>query len=123
MFKEITHIREVFISLVLIFVLIVFTQTSKSFQPQRFDMAMIITLSVTVILYLALFWKEKALDERETVHKSIAGRVAYVVGVLVLSTGIIYQSLSHNVDPWLMYTLIGMVLGKVLGHAFLEIKN
>jgi len=83
---------------------------------------LILGLVVLFIIFASFILKEKSADEREQLHKFMAGRLAYLLGAAVLVLGVVIQALSHNIDPWLVYALSGMILGKVLGLLYGQIK-
>ncbi len=78
---------------------------------------MTLTLAIVIIfmLFAALVWRENARDERESLHKMIAGRAAFLAGTITLVIGIVVQTFQHRVDPWLTIVLSVMVLAKILG--------
>jgi len=61
---------------------------------------------------------EQAGDERENEHRHAAGRTAFLAGGAVLIFGIIVQTLSHALDPWLVWALLGMVLAKSIARLY-----
>jgi heme/copper-type cytochrome/quinol oxidase subunit 2 len=89
-----------------------------NFQSLLMPMSMAATFSIALVLAFFLFivfiFREKPKDEREHFHKLMAGRMAFITGALILIAGIIYQTFMHNIDPWLIYTLSGMILTKLL---------
>ena len=64
--------------------------------------------------YAIFVYQEKPADEREQAISTIAGKYSYIVGALVLSVGIVVQSLDHDLDIWLPIALGSMVLAKLL---------
>lgn len=82
--------------------------------------AMMLTAGVVVVfgIFAALIWRENGGDERERVHRMFAGRTAFLAGAGVLVAGIVFQSYSHALDPWLPVTLGVMVAAKVLGRVY-----
>ena len=79
-------------------------------------MAQITALGGVVVACGALLifiLKERAEDERDDVHRMLAGRYAFFAGSLALLIGIILQSESGHLDPWLMIALIAMVVVKI----------
>ena len=70
------------------------------------------------IVFALWIWREQSLDEREELHRMLIGRVAYLVGSGILIAGIVVQSLGGIVDRWLVYSLMGMVLVKVVGSVW-----
>jgi amino acid transporter len=81
-------------------------------------------LLVAVVVFAGLVVKEKTLDEREEKNRASAGRVGYVLGLVVLVAGVSVQTLSHvSLDPWIIGALVVMVLGKVFTRAYFEDKQ
>jgi hypothetical protein len=74
-------------------------------------------------LFAALIWREKPADEREILLSQKAGRIAFLVGTSVLVIGIVYEELHHSLDPWLIYALVFMILGKIIGYWFIKQNN
>lgn len=66
------------------------------------------------IVFGVFVWKEKGGDEREQTHRMFAGRVAFLAGAGVLVLGIIVQELQGKLDNWLIYSLVVMILAKVI---------
>lgn len=85
-----------------------------------------VMLPPTLILgFLALCiisLREKALDEREQMHIYLAGRFSFLIGIGILVIGILYQSYKHLQDPWLLITLIVMVIARFLIKFYISKK-
>lgn len=89
--------------------------------------------TVTMILPLALaagglalaaaVLQERPGDEREILHRNLASRYAFVLGLATLSAAVIVQTLSHDIDPWIVAALGAMTLGKILGMAYGRLKH
>lgn len=88
---------------------------------------------VTMVLPLALAAGGLALaaavlqegngDERKRLHRNLASRTAFVLGLATLSLAVIVQTLSHEIDPWIVAALGAMTLGKLLGMAYGRYKH
>jgi len=63
-------------------------------------------------VFAALLLREQSGDERETIHRMLAGRAAFLTGATILLVGIVWQAFTGTVDAWLILTLCGMVLAK-----------
>lgn len=86
-----------------------------------FQMCIYGLLLVATVVFVGLIARENARDERDEKHRAAAGRVGYLLGIVVLISGVSYQTLSHSpVDPWLIVALVVMVLGKVFARAHKE---
>ena len=70
--------------------------------------------AVALFGYTIFVYREKPADEREQMISTVAGKYSYIVGALVLSVGIVVQSLDHDLDIWLPIALGAMVLTKLL---------
>lgn len=64
-------------------------------------------------MFAAFLLRERAVDERDAGHMSLAGRSAFLAGSSVLLVGIIVQGYHHEVDPWLVIALCTMVVIKI----------
>ncbi len=62
-------------------------------------------------------------DERESTHRTFAGRAAFVAGTIVLLAGILTQTSSGSLDPWLIYALTAMVLAKLFVRVYCAYKK
>ena len=116
-------LSEMVTSVVLVVILIVFLNPSSLLMPKSMELMLIVFLVVMFFIFAALFWKESSADERENFHRQHAGRLSYLFGTSILVLGIIVQSINHNIDPWLVYTLIAMILVKIISRVQSQIKN
>ena len=114
---------ELYTSVALIIILVLLVKPTKLLMPQSLDMMLPIFLLVAFFVFTTLFWKESSADERENLHRLNAGRISFLIGSSFLTSGIIIQSLQHNVDPWLVYTLVAMILAKALSRIYSQIKD
>lgn len=114
---------EIATSLILIAILVLFIRPTNLLMPSTVEMMLPVLLVVAFLTFSSLFWKEKAQDEREANHITKAGRISFFTGSIILTVGVVVQSLRHNVDPWLVYSLVGMVLAKVASRIYSQIKN
>lgn len=62
-------------------------------------------------------------DERERLHRALASRSAFVLGLATLSVAVTVQTFSHDIDPWIVAALGAMTLGKILGMAYGRLKH
>ena len=115
--------NEIIAALVLILLVGALLNPFGWFMPSPVVMMLILGLVVVFILFTAFVWKERARDERELWHRTIAGRVAFLSGVSVLVLGIIIQGLNHNVDVWLVLTLTVMIFAKIITSIYNNLKN
>ena len=116
-------IGELVISIALISLLVFFINPLDLLMPHALYPFMLPGLVLLFILFTAILWNEKPGDEREQLHKFIASRFAYFAGIFVLIAGIIFQSTSHKVDPFLIIAVCVMLLAKILGLVYGKVKH
>ncbi|NCN07825.1 hypothetical protein GW933_04040 [Candidatus Falkowbacteria bacterium] len=115
-------ILEIFIALVLVVLLVFCLNPFNLWMPDMIVTIMAMSLIVVFSIFSVFIWQEQAGDERELFHRMLAGRIAYLVGSSVLVLGIIVQSFKHQVDIWLVVTLVFMILAKIFGNIYSRIK-
>lgn len=113
---------EILLSLLILGLLGVIMRFQSLLMPMSMATTFSIALIVAFFLFIVFIFREKPQDERENVHKFMAGRIAFIVGAIILITGIIYQTFQHNIDPWLIYTLSGMILTKLVFYLYQRYK-
>ncbi|MCR4330379.1 MAG: hypothetical protein NUV49_00645 [Patescibacteria group bacterium] len=115
--------QETIISVVFIILLLLFLNPFGFWMPGMLLYMMIAGLVVSFALFASFIWKEQARDEREQLHKMIAGRVGYLSGIAVLVLGVVVESITSHVDPWLIAVLGAMIIGKAVGHIYGQSRN
>lgn len=115
--------QETITGAILIILLVLITNSGNLLMPSTLDTMLTISITAVFIFYLAVIWKEKTKDERELSHKLNAGRWAFLVGSTLAVFGIVIESASHNVDPWLLYTVIAMIITKIISRLVSEHTN
>ena len=114
--------EEILISGALIILLGLLLNPLGFWMPTTFHMAIVLGLVVVFALFSSFIWRENARDEREGLHKMMAGRIAFFAGTAVLVIGIIVQSFKHELDFWLVLTLGTMIFAKIIGLLYGRIK-
>ncbi|MEK7556873.1 MAG: hypothetical protein AAB538_02765 [Patescibacteria group bacterium] len=110
--------KELIVGVVLIVLLVFHLNPFGFYMPSAAAMLLLCGIVVLVLIWLSFIWKEKPQDERENLHRLLAGRVAFLVGAGILLLGIAVQGLQHNLDPWLPVALGGMVIAKLAARAY-----
>lgn len=107
---------------VLILVLLFFiVNPGTIFMPTMIHITLALVLLICVGLFGVFIFKERVRDEREQLHRLLAGRYAFLVTAAILVSGLIMQTLfTHRVDPWLAFALGGMVIAKIIGRIWAE---
>ena len=121
--KQSTVYFEVTVALVLIALLFLFLSPIDLLMPMTTGAMSVLLVSVVFLVFSALVFREQAKDERENVLKMNAGRISFLAGSIIAVIGILFQSSTHDVDPWLVYTLIGMVLVKTITRVYYSLKS
>lgn len=84
-------------------------------------------VSAALVLYvvaMSLVGEGPAQDERDGHHRHLAHRSALIAGVVVLSLGILYQMfVSHQLDYWLLISLIIINLTKIVSLIYLNYQK
>lgn len=114
--------KETIFAIILIVLLLIFLNPFKLLMPPPFLSMLIIFLIAVFCVFAAIIWKENARDEREHLHRMLAGRYAFLAGSTILVIGIILQSLQHHIDRWLIFALVGMILAKLIGLGYSQKK-
>jgi len=117
------YMAEIIVGLVLIIISLLLLNQEMLLMPQSIDMLVLVGLIVAFLVFFGLIWKESTKDEREYLHSLQAGRKAFLVGIVILVIGIVNQSLNHNIDPWLLYGLIGMLFVKIGSRIYSQLKH
>ena len=84
------------------------------------EMGLVTALALGVVAFGVYVWREQPADEREAQHGTIAARIAYFSGVMVLLVGIAVQCFGPHIDPWLPGALATMVLAKMASGFWLS---
>lgn len=114
---------ETITAIFLIVLLSAFLHPTGLLMPKSMEMILLVLFILASFIFLALIWKEQAIDEREQAHQLSAGRISFFVGSSMLTFGIVYQALHHDIDPWLIVTLGIMILTKIIVRIYNQIAN
>lgn len=115
--------REFTLSILLVLSILFFIHPANLLMPMGVEMIIGLFVIIIFMVYASLIWKEKPKDEREDMHRQSAGRLAFLVGSFTLILGIMYQSMSHNIDPWLPAALISMLVAKFTSRLYSHRKR
>lgn len=113
---------EITFSLILLLLLVLLLNPFDFWMPDSMHMAILVGLVVAFAIFAIFVYREKAHDEREVLHRFIAGRFAYLVGTTVLVIGIVVEALNHSINIWLILTLAIMILAKLVGIFYGKLK-
>jgi len=92
-------------------------------MPGMAEMALVACFVVVFGLFVVLVWRERPHDEREGMHQLRAGRLGFIAGAAILMIGIVVQSFTYMLDPWLPLSLGVMVIAKAISFIFSDRLN
>lgn len=115
-------IKETIITVCLIAIAILLLNPFHFWMPDMMVMAILAVALVLFGVFASFILREQTVDERDNVHRTLAGRNAFLAGSSILMIGIAIQGYSHAVDPWLVIALIVMILVKIVTRAWSD-KN
>jgi hypothetical protein len=84
-------------------------------QQFNLDVTQLLVLTGIVAalgFYGAFVERERPVDERDATHRAFAGRAAFHVGAAALTIGIAFQIYRQDLDPWLVFALVAMIIAK-----------
>lgn len=116
-------LQEIIVSIALIILLLFFLNPFGFWMPTVLLMMMVLGLVVVFAVFASFVWRENVKDEREDLHRMLAGRFAFLVGAGALVIGIVIKSLNHSVDSWLVFTLGAMLLAKISGLIYSRLEH
>ena len=104
---------ELIVSLVLVALAVAVLNPMHAWMPDMTLSLLLAGVFGIFCIFAVFIMREGATDEREMLHRSLAGRVAFLIGSGVLVLGIIMEGSRHAVDNWLVLALVAMILGKI----------
>lgn len=113
-------LSEVVMSSILVGILLCFLFFSSLTMPMNVVMFCVVLLVVIFLAYASAIWKEDVLDEREEHHRLLASRFGYLVGAAILIVAAVVQLFNHEIDAWIIYVLIGMILSKSAARLYFK---
>ena len=114
---------EIILSAIALILLALFLNVFDLVMPPSTLHVLVVVALVIFGIIILLFWREKPQDEREGYHRMFAARTSLILGSCVLITGIISGLLNHNLDPFLIYALCAIVIGKLVGMFYIKKKG
>lgn len=109
---------EKVVASILVILLICFVNPFNVWMTDALHMTILGGIVAVFAAFAVLLWKERAVDEREQLHRFIAARFAYIAGATLLLFGTVIQAFSHKIDPWIPSILASMVFAKIAGRFF-----
>lgn len=105
--------KEILVAVLLVLIAILLLNPFHFWMPNMVTVAILLCFLVLAAIFASFVLRETKTDERDLIHRSLAGRNAYLFGSAILILAILIQGYQHSVDPWLVMTLLVMVVAKV----------
>lgn len=114
------NLYEAIVALVLVVLAVLLLNPLHFWMPDMLVYSLLTAVVAVFALFAGFVVRERAADERDMQHRSLSGRVAFLVGAAIITLGIIEQSLMYTVDPWLVFALVGMILAKLISRMYAD---
>lgn len=114
------NISQFALALIMIVLSVVLLNPTGMYMPGMMVAALMASTLAAFALFAGVIFGESAGDERDVMHRMRAGRIAFLSGALLLVLGIVSEAWNHSVDPWLVYTLVGMILAKFCARIYTD---
>lgn len=111
---------EYITGIVLVVLLLLVGNPFMFWMPSAMAMTLLLVATLLALVYAGFILKEKSGDERDLLHRMLAGRVAYLTGIGILTLALLLQGLSHHIDPWIAGALACMVIAKIIARAWID---
>lgn len=108
------NLKETIVTLALIAIAVLLLNPFDLWMPDMMVACMLAVALALFGMFASFILRERSVDERDDQHKSLAGRNAFLAGSGIIVLGIVVQGYAHEVDPWLVVALVGMVIVKIL---------
>jgi hypothetical protein len=114
------NILQASVAVLLCGLLLLLSDPFMLFMPPIAVSLVLLGVAALMTFFAVFILYERAQDERELVHRMHSGRIAYLLGIAVLTAAFLMQGIAHAIDPWIAFALAVMVITKVVMHIYLE---
>jgi len=118
-----TNLGEIAVTAIFLALLALKLDPFRLLMPNDLQMGVLALVVAVFGLYAGLIFRQRARDERESLHIHRASRGGYLAGVGLLVVAIVAQSFMGRVDRWLFYILAGMVIVRLAIMVWARIRN
>jgi hypothetical protein len=118
--KNSLKLLEELIAVVLIILLILIGNPFMFWMPNMVLFTILVVITALIFVWAGFVLTEKAHDEREILHRTNAGRAAYLAAAATLTIALVYQGFTHTIDLWIPVTLAVMILAKLFTRLYAE---
>jgi len=105
--------KETTIAVILLLLLVAVLNPFHFWMPSMVQMIILVLILIAFSLFAIFVLREQVVDEREGLHRMLAGRVAFLAGGATLIVGIIMQTLKDSLDSYLVVALVVMIVAKI----------
>lgn len=116
-------IQESSTALILILLLLIVLNPFHVWMPSMMHMIVISIIVIVFALFASFILKERVVDERDAVHRMLAGRAGFLTGSALLIIGIIVESIQGKIDSWMISALVGMIIAKIVTRIYSDSHN
>jgi hypothetical protein len=109
---------EYLVAIALVILLGLLADPFMLIMPTPVETAVILVAAILAVVYGGFVYKERAGDERETLHRMIAGRAAFLTSVGVLTLALLVQGFNHAIDPWIPAALALTIIAKLAARVW-----
>ena len=109
---------EIILSAAVVILAVILVNPAGFWMPNMVTISLVLLLVVVFAVFAGFIWKEQTRDEREVLHRMMAGRIGYLFGAAALVVAIVVEGFAHRVDPWLVIALTAatmILLDRVYG--------
>ncbi|MGV9001349.1 MAG: hypothetical protein ACOH18_00110 [Candidatus Saccharimonadaceae bacterium] len=106
---------DLIVAAVILACLLLSSNVFSGFMPSAIVMFFIALFVAAFTLFAVLIWRENPRDEREAQILLSSDRLGFLIGAIILSVVLVYESLNHQSTTLIALALSGMVLGKIIG--------
>lgn len=107
------NLKEIIVTVGIIVITILLLNPFNFWMPDMMVVGMLVAALVLFGVFASFILRERISDEREALHRTLSGRNAFLAGSAILMVGLVVQGYEHAVDPFLVVTLITMIVVKI----------
>lgn len=111
---------EYIVGIILVVLLLLIGNPFMFWMPSILAMTLLLVATLFALIYAGFVLKERGGDERDLLHRMLAGRAAYLAGIGILTLALLVQGLAHHIDPWIPGALALMVIAKIVARTWAD---
>ncbi len=115
--------KESVLALVFVFLLVLIVNPFHLWMPTMLHMVALVAVLAAFSGFSIFVLRERARDEREQLHRMQVGRIGFLVGASVLTVAVVIQEFYDMLDVWLVFALVGMIVGKMIAGVYADHNN